>query len=700
MRREMLIIGCATAVSFFSFSGASGSNTDIKTGTLAYWRAGAGDWADPAQWRNGIVPGLGLEAPSIFIDPYVDVDNQASDRSYNAAGDKISSHVTLSLDVHVGNIYLGSGDLLEVFHGGEMTFDSTTDQVITVFNAGEINIAPSSTRSGITVSGGRSLLLSGDGRITLTHSTLATITGGTGSEVITISGGVVEGAGLLGGGTLRIVNLGVIEANRSYQRLTVEPSAGGITNLGALRAVNSSRLLLRNSMVDNSGGAIEAFDASVVDLENSTILRGAIRTDEDSAVRALNAPAAMHDVSITGNVEIGQVQLTLGGTVTNNGTIICVGDDSARGASLPVFSSQIVVAPGGAVLAGSGRLALIKASVWSGQENVNADFVNGAGHVIAGRGNIGNDTLCMINQGTIIADGETPIILDPCDSTPFINEGTLLATGDGVMYFVDGSFQNQGTIEVREGGQVVLLPGASLINSATGGLLDGIWIIRGSYDLAELILLVGGDLSMSMADVTLDGLLSRFDRLNAMQYNFGAFRLLNGRVFTSIGDFTNAGVLEIDSRSKLTSPGRITLNGASHVILEVSADSSGALVAGTRAALAGVLEIVLAPGTAWENGRNIQIITAPQITGQFQQVIAPGDFDLSIVAGGMVITPEAPCAGDFDGDDVVNIADLLFMLDQWGVCDAGDECPCDLDGSGHVNVYDLIVLLDVWGNCP
>jgi hypothetical protein len=65
------------------------------------------------------------------------------------------------------------------------------------------------------------------------------------------------------------------------------------------------------------------------------------------------------------------------------------------------------------------------------------------------------------------------------------------------------------------------------------------------------------------------------------------------------------------------------------------------------------------------------------------------DFNLT------VSTCVAPCQGDFDGNDVVNGADLGVLLAQWGSTGSAD-----LNGDGTVNGADLGTLLSKWGTCP
>jgi len=56
-----------------------------------------------------------------------------------------------------------------------------------------------------------------------------------------------------------------------------------------------------------------------------------------------------------------------------------------------------------------------------------------------------------------------------------------------------------------------------------------------------------------------------------------------------------------------------------------------------------------------------------------------------------------PCAADFDGNGIVNGADLGALLGSWGPVTAG--IPVDLSGDGMVNGADLGILLGAWGAC-
>jgi hypothetical protein len=67
---------------------------------------------------------------------------------------------------------------------------------------------------------------------------------------------------------------------------------------------------------------------------------------------------------------------------------------------------------------------------------------------------------------------------------------------------------------------------------------------------------------------------------------------------------------------------------------------------------------------------------------------------------GVSIDYEGPCLpacpGDINGDDVVNVIDLLALLEAWGQIGG----PADCNNDGIVNTADLLLLLGNWGDCP
>lgn len=52
---------------------------------------------------------------------------------------------------------------------------------------------------------------------------------------------------------------------------------------------------------------------------------------------------------------------------------------------------------------------------------------------------------------------------------------------------------------------------------------------------------------------------------------------------------------------------------------------------------------------------------------------------------------------DLNGDQKVDIFDLLALLSNWGPCPGDTECIADLNGDGIVNMFGLLFVLSFWG---
>jgi len=61
-----------------------------------------------------------------------------------------------------------------------------------------------------------------------------------------------------------------------------------------------------------------------------------------------------------------------------------------------------------------------------------------------------------------------------------------------------------------------------------------------------------------------------------------------------------------------------------------------------------------------------------------------------------------PCPADINGNQVVNVDDLLAVINGWGPCANPNNCPADIapaGGNDVVNVDDLLAVINAWGDC-
>jgi hypothetical protein len=57
------------------------------------------------------------------------------------------------------------------------------------------------------------------------------------------------------------------------------------------------------------------------------------------------------------------------------------------------------------------------------------------------------------------------------------------------------------------------------------------------------------------------------------------------------------------------------------------------------------------------------------------------------------------CLADLDGNNTVNVVDLLALIGNWGPCEACLADVAPVGGNGTVNVEDLLTVIGAWGSC-
>lgn len=92
----------------------------------------------------------------------------------------------------------------------------------------------------------------------------------------------------------------------------------------------------------------------------------------------------------------------------------------------------------------------------------------------------------------------------------------------------------------------------------------------------------------------------------------------------------------------------------------------------------------------------VEFVVPLEMEGEIPYFCLPHCF-VNMVGTFTVVAPAA-CPSDVDGNDEVDVLDLLQTLSDWGACPA--PCPSDSDGNGAVDVLDLLSLLSAWGGCP
>ena len=437
-----------------------------------------------------------------------------------------------------GNNTIG-GTLTNVA-GGQVKIDNATALTLgtgsSVANAGSITMNSTGSTTELII-GASNVTLSGAGTVTMSNSAGNFIFGAAGTDVLT-NQTTIQGAGHIGNGQLTLSNAGTIDANQATNMLTLQVTGSSTaTNTGTLEASAGATLFVVGGTYSQTGaGKFLATGAnSEVLLDDATIVGGTLTGASGGKFVAENS-TTLNGVTInTGtmfNVGNAQVLNLAAGTITNKGTI-----------NLTSTGNTTEIAINGAVtLASTGKVIL---------SNSADNFILGTGtltnqNTIQGAGNIGNGQIAVINSGTISAVDSIPLLIDT-NSSGFTNnvgtkQGTLSVSAHDTLTIEGGPFNN--------------------FNGTT--LTGGVYKISGTLGFA------GANIVTNAASITLTGataeILNTTSSTNgltnlATNASGSTFGLAGGAKFTTVGNFTNNGTLNVGAGDKFSTG----TNGASNL---------------------------------------------------------------------------------------------------------------------------------------
>lgn len=134
-----------------------------------------------------------------------------------------------------------------------------------------------------------------------------------------------------------------------------------------------------------------------------------------------------------------------------------------------------------------------------------------------------------------------------------------------------------------------------------------------------------------------------------------------------------------------------------HIAVTVGGGASRLYIDGTPRALLCAEITTTTMGTDTRLGRQFDFPGNEWFAGLMDDVRI---YDETLSPAGVAALAEAVhCAGDLNGDKVVDGADLGIQLGSWGGCRACDLCAGDVNVDGVVDGADLGVLLGAWGDC-
>ena len=374
--------------------------------------SGSGNWTDSLFWLPPPQPGYNVTINNLLLLP---------------------AAVNLDVDATVNQLSLGPGAQLTIANGHKLQLNASS----TINGTLLLSSAGSATE---LLAGNPSVTLAGAGSIIMSANAGNHIRGGSSTGFINQL--AISGSGTIGDGQMNFTNQGTILANNPSVPLILNPNATGMTNTGTIRATAGATLELKNGSVLNTGGTLVADANSHVDAVQTKIVGGTLTSVGTGHFHAIDAIFSGVTISSGSTIELSNGDiLTLMGNVVNNGLI----------SVLATSGSNELKFDGAVALTGSGSIVMSdSASNRISAAGAGSVLTVGLSQTISGAGELGLNTLGLVNQGTIIASQSNPLVVDSV-GTSFVNNGTLKATGSGGMTLADSAITNLGTVEITSG---------------------------------------------------------------------------------------------------------------------------------------------------------------------------------------------------------------------------------------------------------
>ena len=369
----------------------------------------------------------------------------------------------------------------------EITDGSQAELFGTLVEEGTVLLGATARATSLVVGNGgeTALTLTGGGTVAMSDMFDNNIVSGIPHAVLDNLDDTIAGAGDIGGSQaapdiLSVVNAGTIAATGTVNPLFLE--AQTVTNTGLLEAAGSAGLVIQD-LVSNAGGTILAA-GSDVDVSGGQIVGGTLAGTEGivmlSGAELDGATAGA--ITLLGTAEIPQNQVTMFGTLDNEGTLLL--DPPASGAGILVGSDTGTPL----TLDGGGTIALSDVTnniiIGSGEPTVLDNLDN----TIEGAGLLGGNNLSIVNAGTIIATGHAALTVAGSTLT---NTGLIEATGPGGLAIVSSSVGNTGTILAAAQSEVTVegtVTGAGVLAIGAGATM----VLQGSVAAGQTVEPAGG----------------------------------------------------------------------------------------------------------------------------------------------------------------------------------------------------------------
>jgi|GEM_PF-1951633 len=428
------------------------------------------------------------------------------------AGD--GSMVELNGCTMVGGVFdsIGGG-VIQIINGGTRLIGATNTGRIDIpnnvqglrlqggfANAGLVNLLSVGNNTDVICESDVSL--SGGGEIAMQANSASANRLYASNNALTLTNvdNTIHGAGQIGINQTEIVNNGVIRADATGERLTIDP-ATMCENGGLFEAAGGSLRLAAGSY-DNAAGQIIAQDLSVVELVGAAVGGGTIVAHAGGNLSFntgyVFGTAPTIESGATGSVTGGgggcedglnnagvltifnNVQGTrFGGALVNTGTIAL--ESVGNNTDLTLVKDMVLSGGGEVTLAPAGGGANRIYAAGGAFRLTNAD------NLIRGVGSLGINALHLSNAGVIDADGPGQRLTVDTIGADSVNSGVIRASGGGVLRIDPDTITQAGGLIAAMDGSTVELNGCTIVGGSLGSEEAGeVRIISGSSRLVDV----------------------------------------------------------------------------------------------------------------------------------------------------------------------------------------------------------------------
>jgi hypothetical protein len=541
-----------------------------------------------------------------------------------------------------GLIDMPSSSYIDVDTGGAYFFDGGTLNGQARLTNADLSLAPASIGGAFEFRGPDGTLtgdIGADQSVTLFATGTGLNAAVTTTGDLTNNGTLSTTAGCCNGTSTTIIvpdgylftNIGLLNLSAEFgpQNITADLDNQGTVNVGRTTAFNKTNGLYSNngSITVSGAGGINLSDGADFSQDGGTLdLQG---TTEMTVSAGSTFTFNGGDITGTGVVGLTNADLVIGPGSTGTGQFRFRGANSTLTGDIAPNQSLLLQATG------TGGIAVVTTT----------GSVTNAGEIRTDAGCCAgpNTTLAvpvgfvLTNTGSIYLEGSVGSRFITAD---FFNQGFLLVDRPSFFNNPTGAYVNQGTISIQPGDSLTAT-GSFLINTGSG-------TITGS-----------GTLNVAGVSFSQEGVLSPGDSVGTLTVTGTYNQILSGELQIEIGG---------------------TAPGTEHDRLQVNGTAN----------LGGTLDITLIDDYELEPGQEYVILTANAINGTFDNVVAPGNVQVTYTANQVSVTP---CPfGDINGDCVLDLADFQLLSD----CLTGPQPPlppgcdaADLDFDGDVDLGDF-----------